>query len=90
MWLFSHCSPLTVEDVLFWICFQVGTAVIMKASFAFVLVSVAYLFHEGGGRQKLMWFGGITQAGACCGAVVAFILVSYFEIFKSQSLCSLP
>jgi len=79
-----------VEDVLFWACIQIVTAVIMDASFAFVRVSVAYLLHEGGGRHKLMWCGGITQAGSFCGAVVAFILVSCLGIFKSQSLCSLP
>jgi len=62
----------------------------MDAAFAFVRVSVAVLLHEGGGRHKLMWCGGITQAGSFCGAVVAFMLVSGLQIFKSQSICSLP
>jgi len=60
----------------------------MDASFAFVRVSVATLLHEGGGRRKLLWCGGITQAGSFCGAVVAFVLVSCLQIFKSQSLCA--
>jgi len=62
----------------------------MDASFAFVRVVVAVLLHEAGGRHKLLWCGGITQAGSFCGAVVAFVLVSGFRVFKSQSICSVP
>jgi len=67
---------------------QIVTAIIMDSSFAFVRVSIAVLLHEGGGRRKLLWCGGITQAGSFCGAVVSFLLVSVLQIFKSQSLCS--
>jgi len=62
----------------------------MDAAFAFVRVSVALLLHEGGGRHKLMWCGGITQAGSFCGAAIAFFLVSCLQIFNSQQLCSVP
>lgn len=68
---------------------QVVTAIVMDSSFAFVRVSIAVLLHEGGGRHKLLWCGGITQAGSFCGALIAFVLVSWLQIFKSQSLCSL-
>jgi len=76
--------------VTFVVVFQIVTAVIMDAAFAFVRVSVAFLLHEGGGRHKLLWCGGITQAGSFCGAVVAFVLVSCLQVFKSQSVCSVP
>ena len=67
---------------------QIVTAIVMDSSFAFVRVSVAVLLHEGGGRHKLLWCGGVTQAGSFCGAMISFILVSCLQIFKSQSLCS--
>lgn len=73
---------------MFVVVFQIVSAVVMDASLAFVRVSVAVLLHEDGGRRKLLWCGGITQTGSFCGALVAFVLVSCFEIFKSQSLCS--
>jgi len=68
--------------------FQIVSAVIMDALFAFVRVSVAVILHEGGGRHKLLWCGGVTQAGSFAGALIAFLLVSFFGVFHSGDVCS--
>jgi len=67
---------------------QIASSVVMLSCFSFVRVSVAMLLHKKGGRHDLLWCGGVTQVGSLCGAVIAFVLVSMLDVFKSKMPCT--
>jgi hypothetical protein len=66
---------------------QVLTSIILTGIFAYVRVVVAMCLRVSRGADGLFWCGLATQAGSCIGAVFAFLLVSVFSLFTSESAC---
>ncbi|GFR77497.1 solute carrier family 52, riboflavin transporter, member 3 [Elysia marginata] len=50
-------------------------------------VCVAGVFRKCGGRSALVWAGFITQVGTSIGAIVGFLLVNHYHLFKDAPYC---
>ncbi|RUS70103.1 hypothetical protein EGW08_022128 [Elysia chlorotica] len=50
-------------------------------------VCVAGVLRKCGGRSALIWAGFITQVGTSVGAIVGFLLVNHYHLFKDAPFC---
>ena len=67
--------------------FQIVTAVLLTGLFSYTKVSIASLLRQDGGRNALIWCGGVTQVGSFVGAIVIFLFVSILKVFESMPPC---
>ncbi|PSN54088.1 hypothetical protein C0J52_03098 [Blattella germanica] len=61
--------------------------VIVYGLITYVKVSIATVFRQLKGRS-LFWCGAVQQMGSAIGAIVAFFLINYTEIFTSYNPCA--
>ncbi|XP_077979459.1 solute carrier family 52, riboflavin transporter, member 3-B-like [Glandiceps talaboti] len=54
--------------------------------FTYVKVSIGARFRVEG-RTALIWYGGLTQVGSFCGAIVIFPLVNTLHLFQPNDPC---
>ena len=61
-----------------WVC--------VTGLFSYCKVTIAAILRDEG-RQALLWCGALTQAGSAVGALIMFVLVNVFNLFKSAPIC---
>ncbi|CAL8075195.1 unnamed protein product [Orchesella dallaii] len=61
--------------------------IVLVALFTYVRVSIATMLRTRG-QAGLFWCGAITQFGSTIGAILAFVVVNYTEVFKPYYPCT--
>ncbi|XP_035231438.1 solute carrier family 52, riboflavin transporter, member 3-A-like [Stegodyphus dumicola] len=73
----SEVGPPLV--VLCWVFFMF--------TFSYIKTMVTVLLGDYWGHRALFWCGAVTQFGAVIGALLMFLLVNVFHVFKDDGLC---
>lgn len=70
---------LSLQQVVMWVL------VTLLLTYAKVCIAGVLRKH---GRNALIWGGACTQTGALIGAIVGFVLVNSYNVFKDAPYCT--